>query len=260
MQTNYDEIAAEYKRAKLHPWRTHIERYTLTRLIGDLRGKSLIDLACGEGYYTREWRNRGASPVLGLDLSAGMIELAKAEEKRHPLGIEYGVGDARLLAVPKQYDVVFAAYLLNYARTGEDLIAMCRAVSRCLKPGGLFLTVNNNPKDPPANFGPRDYGYSKRLVGEWVEGAPVIWRFFLPQGDIEVEKYYLSLETMEAAFDAAGLFHVQWHDPMVSPQAIREQGANYWADFLARPPVAFISAMRSHLSSSESQKVPPPGF
>jgi toxoflavin synthase len=244
MQTNYDEIATGYRTAKLHPWRTHIERYTLAGLIGDVQGKSLIDLACGEGYYTREWRKHGASPVLGVDLSAGMIGLATGEEERSPLGIEYRVGDVRSLAVPRQYDVVFAAYLLNYARTAEDLIAMCRAVARCLKPGGLFLTVNNNPKDPPANFGPRDYGYAKKLVGELVEGAPVIWRFFLPQGDIEVENYYLSVETMEAAFDAAGLFHVQWHNPMVSPQAIRERGEAYWEDFLTRPPVAFISAMR----------------
>jgi toxoflavin synthase len=244
METNYDKIATEYRAAKLHPWRTHIERYTLTGLIGDVQGKSLIDLACGEGYYTWEWRKRGASPVLGVDLSAGGIELARVEEQQNPVGVEYRVGDARLVAVPQQYDVVFAAYLLNYARTAEDLIAMCRAVTRCLKPGGLFLTVNNNPKDPPENFGPRNYGYAKSLVGELVEGAPVIWRLFLPQGDIEVENYYLSVETMEAAFDAAGLFHVQWHNPMVSPQAIREKGAAYWADFLARPPVAFISAMR----------------
>jgi toxoflavin synthase len=244
MGTNYDQIATGYRAAKLHPWRRHIERYTLVRLIGDLQGKSLIDLACGEGYYARDWRMLGASPVLGVDLSAGMIALARGEEERDPLGIEYRVGDVRLLAVPKQYDVVFAAYLLNYARTAEDLIAMCRAVSRCLKPGGLFLTVNNNPKDPPGNFGPRDYGYAKKLVGELVDGAPVIWRFFLPQGDIEVENYYLSVETMEAAFDAAGLFHVQWHDPVVSVPAVREKGAAYWADFLTRPPVAFISATR----------------
>jgi 2-polyprenyl-3-methyl-5-hydroxy-6-metoxy-1,4-benzoquinol methylase len=244
MTTNYDEIATGYRAAKRHPWRTHIERYTLTRLIGDVQGKALIDLACGEGFYTREWRRHGASPVLGVDLSAGMIELARVEEERDPLGIEYRVADVRLLAVPKQYDVVFAAYLLNYARTAEDLIAMCRAVARCLKPGGLFLTVNNNPKDPPTNFGPRDYGYAKKLVGVLAEGAPIIWRFFLPQGDIEVENYYLSVATMEAAFDAAGLFHVQWHDPMISPQAIGEKGPAYWADFLARPPVAFISATR----------------
>ena len=32
MDTDYDRIAEQYKRARLQPWRTHIERYTLLRL------------------------------------------------------------------------------------------------------------------------------------------------------------------------------------------------------------------------------------
>src|SRR5688572_20174048 len=89
MDTDYDRIAEQYKRAKLQPWRTHIERYTLLRLLGDVRGKSVIDLACGEGYYTRELRRQGAARALGVDLSHGMIALAVAEEAQEPLGIEY---------------------------------------------------------------------------------------------------------------------------------------------------------------------------
>ena len=38
MTTNYDGIAKEYQASKLQPWRTHIERYTLLRLTGDVRG------------------------------------------------------------------------------------------------------------------------------------------------------------------------------------------------------------------------------
>jgi ubiquinone/menaquinone biosynthesis C-methylase UbiE len=244
MGTNYNEIASDYKEAKLHPWRTHIERYTLTRLVGDLRGKSVIDLACGEGYYTREWRRCGAGPVLGVDLSEEMINLARAAERKEPLGIEYHVGDARFLDLSKQYDTVFAAYLLNYARTKEELAEMCRAIAGCLKPGAQFVTVNDNPKDPPENFGPRAYGYAKELVGKLEEGAPIIWRFFLPGREIAVENYHLSVETMEAVFRAAGLRDVRWHDPVVSPEGIRESGVDYWSDFLSAPPVAFISARR----------------
>ena len=32
----------------------HIERHTLCQLVGDLRGKAILDLACGEGFLTRE--------------------------------------------------------------------------------------------------------------------------------------------------------------------------------------------------------------
>ena len=61
MDTDYDRIAEQYKRVKLQPWRTHIERYTLLRLVGDVAGKAVIDLACGEGYYTRALRQQGAA-------------------------------------------------------------------------------------------------------------------------------------------------------------------------------------------------------
>src|SRR5437763_12795079 len=126
MDTDYDQIAGQYKRAKLQPWRTHIERYTLLRLVGDLAGKAVIDLACGEGYYTRALRRQGAARVVGVDLSQGMIDLAEAEEVRQPLGIRYRVGDALALDVQEQFDLVFAAYLLNYAHNAEELSQMCR--------------------------------------------------------------------------------------------------------------------------------------
>ncbi len=245
MDTDYDQIAGQYKRAKLQPWRTHIERYTLLRLAGDLAGKSVIDLACGEGYYSREFRRLGAARVVGVDLSHGMIALAEAEEAREPLGVEYRVGDVLALDVPGQFDLAFAAYLLNYAHSAEELTRMCRAVAHALKPGGRFVTANNHPAEPPANFpAGRAYGYSKRVEGELVEGAPIIWEFFLPDGSIEVTNYYLRVETMEEAFRAAGLREMRWHAPELSPEGVREFGLEHWAAFLACPPVAFIDCVK----------------
>ena len=56
MVTDYNLIAEEYKRAKLQPWRTHIESFTLFNLLRDPAGKSVLDLACGEGFHTRVLR------------------------------------------------------------------------------------------------------------------------------------------------------------------------------------------------------------
>jgi SAM-dependent methyltransferase len=245
MDTDYDRIATKYKRAKLQPWRAHVERYTLLRLAGDVAGKAVIDLACGEGYYTRLLRQAGAARVVGVDLSHEMIGLADAQEALEPLGIEYRLGDVRALGATGAFDVAVAAYLLNYARTAEELAAMCRAIAGALRPGGRFVTVNNNPADPPENFGAgRPYGFAKRLVGELAEGAPVVWQFFLPGGALEVTNYHLSVATMEEAFRAAGLRAVRWHAPEVSPEGLREFGRGHWADFLARPPVAFIECVK----------------
>ena len=245
MDTDYDLIAEQYKRAKLQPWRTHIERYTLLRLAGDVAGKAVIDLACGEGYYTRALRQQGAARVVGVDLSRGMIGLAEAEEARRPLGVEYRVGDVQTLEMPGEFELAFAAYLLNYAHTAEELAQMCRAVARALRPGGRFVTVNCNPAEPTVAFTTdRAYGFSRRVEGELVEGGPVVWEFFLPDGSFELTNYYLSVGTMEEAFRATGLREVRRHVPEVSPEGLREFGREYWADFLTHPPVAFIECVK----------------
>ena len=95
MLTNYDPIAEQYQRSKQQPWRTFIECFTLMKLIGDPRGLQVLDVACGEGFYTRLIRERGAKAVTGVDLSQGMIDLARSQEAAHQLGISYLVGDAR---------------------------------------------------------------------------------------------------------------------------------------------------------------------
>ena len=55
--------------------------YVLDRL-APLSGLRVLDLGCGEGYVARKIVDAGAASVLGIDLSAGMIEQALAEAKR----------------------------------------------------------------------------------------------------------------------------------------------------------------------------------
>jgi SAM-dependent methyltransferase len=245
MPTDYDQIADEYKRAKQQPWRFYVERYTLLRLIGDVAGKSVLDLACGEGYYSRALKHQGAAEVVGVDLSVGMIELARQEEARRPLGIEYRVGDARQVAEAQGFDLVVAAYLLNYARTEEELLELCRAVARGLKPGGRFVSVNNNPDQPPEYFGvSRKYGFVKALAGDLRPSAAITYTIFLDGGSFDIANYYLSTAAHERALRTAGLRAVRWHPPRVSPEGEAQFGREFWEDFLGHPPVTFIECAR----------------
>ena len=153
MSTNYDEIAEQYKRSKQVAWRYYIEQYSLCELAGEMSGVSVLDLACGDGHYTRIFKKMGASRVVGVDISIKMIELAIAADKGERLGIEYLVGDARCVDFTASLDVVLDAYLLNYAHSEQDLRAMASAIHRSLKPGGRFVTINNNPNQQPRSFG-----------------------------------------------------------------------------------------------------------
>lgn len=245
MTTNYDPIAEQYKRSKQQPWRTHIEAFSLLQLVGSPAGHSVLDMACGEGFYTRMVRQEGAAHVTGVDLSEGMIELARQQERVHRQGIEYLVGDARHLNVPREYDLVIAAYLLNYAPDRRELEAMCQGIARCLKQGGRFVTVNCNPA---LNFAAapsyRKYGFETAVVGEWKEGAPITWRFFLDDGSFEIENYHLNRAIHEAAFHAAGFKEVRWHAPLLSPEGTSSHGSEFWSDFLDHPPIALIECVR----------------
>jgi toxoflavin synthase len=246
MHTDYDGIAAEYKRAKQQPWRMHVEHHTLFELLGDLSGKSVLDLACGEGFLTRFIKQAGASRVLGVDLSDGMIALAREQEARSPLGIEYRVQDAGRIDLGEElFDVVTAGYLLNYASTREELLAMCESISRALKPGGRFISVNNNPAQALEHYpASRDYGFIKLAEGPLEEGTPIVYRIFLDDGPLDITNYQLSPATHQWAFETAGMRDLQWHAPRLSPTGEAQDGRDFWSSFLDLQPVIFIECRK----------------
>jgi ubiquinone/menaquinone biosynthesis C-methylase UbiE len=244
MTTNYDAIAEEYQRSKLQPWRLHLELHSLFELAGDLTGKSVLDLACGEGFYTRLLRQKGAARVVGVDMSAGMIDLARQQEARRSLGIEYVHQDVKNLHLEETFDLVFAAYLLNYAQTEDELLSMCQAIARHLKPGGRFVSINNNPDYTGATDSMRKYGFTRAATAA-VEGTPVPWEFFLEDGtSFEITNYYLSIAAHERAFAQAGLRDLRWHQPRVAPKGLAEYGADYWAEILKFQPVICLECKK----------------
>lgn len=245
MTTNYDPIAEQYKRSKQQPWRTFIECFTLMELVGDPQGMRVLDVACGEGFYTRMLRERGAARVTGVDLSHGMIDLARSQETEHQLGIEYVVGDARELPDASAFDLTVAAYLLNYARNRQELQSMCDGMARSLRPGGRFVTVNCNPALAfPTAPSYRKYGFETSVGGKWQEGAPIKWTFYLSDGPFDIENYYLDVAIHEEAFRRAGFREVRWHAPRLSPDGLLAHDREFWSSFLDTPPVAFIECVK----------------
>lgn len=245
MTTDYDRITGEYQQSKLQPWRTHIEAHCLLAIAGDVSGLSVIDVACGEGYYSRRLRALGAARVLGIDLSPGMIDLANVQEQARPLGIDYRVGDATALDLAAEHDLVTAAYLLNYAQDEQQLAAMCRGIAAALRPGGRFVTVNSATELDFARAPSfRKYGFETTVHGPQQAGAPIEWKFYLDDREFSLENYYLDRSTHERILREAGFSEVRWHRPRVSAEGLAEFGADYWTEFLAHPPISLIECVK----------------
>ena len=101
--------------------------------IGELRGKKVLDVGCGEGYNTRIFAQQGARAV-GVDLSKEMIRLAQEEERKTNLGIQYFNASWTDLSLLKdEFDVVLSTLALMDGPGYEEAL---REMYRALKPGG----------------------------------------------------------------------------------------------------------------------------
>jgi len=107
------------------------------RLIGNVKGKMVLDLACGEGYNTRILAKKGAI-VVGVDFSARLIELARQKETKERLGITYHISDAAdMKDLPSNnFDLVVCFMALHDI---EDYKNALSEVARVLKEDGRFI-------------------------------------------------------------------------------------------------------------------------
>ncbi len=239
--TQYDAIAAAYQHSKRSPIRHYLESYSLFRMLGDVGGKDVLDLACGEGFYSRQLRQRGARRVLGVDISAAMIALARSQESGAD-GIDYRVGDAGDLPGLGPFDVVCAAYLLHYARDVDELSRMCSSVARQLAPGGRFVSINENPGQPEDRYGGYlRYGFSKSVATPRHEGSPITYAMVSGREIFRFEVYHFERDTYERLLGAAGFRDIRWDAVGLDPAGLAAMGEGYWQEYLDNPPIIGLS-------------------
>jgi SAM-dependent methyltransferase len=123
----------------LYPHRNEAEARAAVALIEravDVSGmKRALDLACGTGRHTRVLCD--AVWTVGLDLSAALLEVARAESPHVP----YVRGDMRRLPfAPRSFGLVVNLFTsFGYFDTDEENRAVLAEVKRVIEPGGWFV-------------------------------------------------------------------------------------------------------------------------
>jgi ubiquinone/menaquinone biosynthesis C-methylase UbiE len=112
----------------------------LLRLLDLKKGIRMLDIACGQGFFSREFAKTGAT-VVGADISAELIESAR---KLSPKEIEFHVAPAHQLAFAKD-STVDAATIVLAAQNIENIQQAFEEAKRVLKPGGRLLIVMMHP-------------------------------------------------------------------------------------------------------------------
>ncbi|MFF2807900.1 class I SAM-dependent methyltransferase [Streptomyces sp. NPDC058000] len=237
----YDEIGEAFEGFKSLPLAHYAEVPGFLAMVGDVRGKSVLDLASGTGFYSREFKRRGATEVLGVDISGEMVAVARELEERSPLGVRYEVGDvAELRPLGRHFDIATAVQLLNYAEDVASMERMCRNVHGSLAPGAEFFVLAQTPDyrfDGPSMD---KYGFLSEPTGEEAETGPRVRITALLDPPIGFVTTLPRREVYEECLRAAGFGEVTWVPLEVSDAGVRKLGTDFWADFLANPPLEML--------------------
>jgi 2-polyprenyl-3-methyl-5-hydroxy-6-metoxy-1,4-benzoquinol methylase len=148
--------------------------------IGDLRGRRVLDAGCGEGHNTRILARAGAQ-MTGIDIAERMIELAREEERRAPLGIQYrctSYADLGMLDAASFDAVVSFMALMD----GPRFEAAMQECFRVLRPGGMLAFSITHPCfiTRGSSWIRNEQGVKVRwTVGGYFDPAPWVerWRF-----------------------------------------------------------------------------------
>ncbi|CAF2053478.1 unnamed protein product [Rotaria magnacalcarata] len=146
-----------------------------------------------------------------------MIDIGRACEDAHPLGVIYHISDVQHLVSPeKKFDFVVAFYLLNYAKTHEEHDRMAQIIGEHLAGSdkAYFLSIIGNVCAGESALDPDRYcKYSYRCEVETplVDGAKIKNIHFNPDStSCSYITYYFSSSFYEEAFQKADFKYFEW--------------------------------------------------
>lgn len=132
----YDEMLEE----KDNTYQKNVILPNILRLIDIKKNELILDLACGTGFFAREFFKKGAK-VTGSDISPELIEIA---EKNSPKEIDYSVAPADRLTSIKDMSIDKIAIILAIQNI-ENISDVFSECNRVLKNGGKLFLVMNHP-------------------------------------------------------------------------------------------------------------------
>ncbi|RMA57729.1 bifunctional demethylmenaquinone methyltransferase/2-methoxy-6-polyprenyl-1,4-benzoquinol methylase UbiE [Ulvibacter antarcticus] len=156
---NYDGLNRVISLGSDIKWRKKV-----IKMVAATNPESILDIATGTGDLAIKFAtNSSASRIVGLDLSEGMLSVAKKKVADTKLAnkIEFIQGDSEALPFKENsFDAITVSFGI---RNFEDLEKGLSEIKRVLKPGGLFVILETSvPTKTPFKQG--YYFYTKQIL------------------------------------------------------------------------------------------------
>ncbi|MCC2643865.1 MAG: rebM 2 [Nitrospira sp.] len=113
-------------------------------ILGDVKGKTLLDCGCGPGHTSVMLAKRGAT-VTAFDTAAGQLDTARRLAEANSVNVAFLCQPFEELNFPDEsFDVVFGAFVLHHV----DLPKASQQIARLLRPGGKAVFIENSALNP----------------------------------------------------------------------------------------------------------------
>lgn len=174
---------------------TNIEKPAILNLLGDIEGKEILCIGCGDGEEANMFYQRG-SKVVGFDISEEQIKIAKA---KYP-NIDFYVGDIETFSINKKFDIAYAGfvahYLPNYKRflsntstllkvNGELIFSIIHPIKRALD-----IKMFNGRKYKILGSSKLEDGSNQEVYGDYLNSRKVKNKF---GEDFETINYHTTI-------------------------------------------------------------------
>ena len=241
-QFGYQGLVEIYQSSKQALWRKVFEIPTVKNLLQTVQPNTrVLDMGCGAGFYLPDILASTPAEVEGIDICEDQIIAAKGSFSNQKK-VTFKVADARYYRPNLKFDFVTGFWLLNYARTLEDLEDFFVSIASSLVTDGWFLGLNDNPfnsLDYYLRYSP--YGFLKQCQTPRVGGSKIVWQFKTPQ-PLDITTYWWSPQTYRQAASQAGLALEFLYPESAIDEDSSEPG--FWDFLIANPPFIAIKARK----------------
>lgn len=216
-----------------------------------LRGdEHILDVGCGDGRVTAELARRvPRGRVVGVDASAEMIRHAKqVQSPGGPSHLEFHAMDARCLAWPARFDVVFSNAVLHWV---DDQRAFLRGAAAALKPGGRLVLAAGGKGNAAEVFAALRSVMRQAPWRAWFRRLSVPYFFHEP----EVYRRWL----MEAGFHEIHVALVPGRVAYAGPAGLAAWLRTTWLPYTQRVPVDRREAFIAEVVARYVARQPPDG-
>ncbi len=225
---SWESIADEWvAHADTNDYRNALLMPLTLGILGDVRGRSVLDIGCGEGGYARELARRGAT-VVGIDGSERLIEVARQRAAAANIHVAFVCANAKHMANigSDAFDVVLAAMSLMDV---EDYSGAIAEAYRVLRHGGDLLMSITHPcfTAPVSMWIKDDAGQAKFFaVDRYVERSN--WEDRIARSfSRPVVRRHRPLEDYIAAPLEAGFALREFREPSASDEDLKKS-ARFW--------------------------------